>query len=67
MRLVVIQLVGRKFDEFAVRWQDKTGATFGGAAFGTKQQAHNVFLKKYLEHNESYGPKNVSHLPGILR
>lgn len=67
MRLVVIQLVGKKFDEFAVRWQDKNGSTYGGASFHSKEQAHNAFLEKYLNHNKCYGPKNISHLPGLVK
>ena len=67
MRLIVIQYAGRKYGQFAVRWQDKNMATFGGYSYETKMDAHNAFLKKYLDHNTSYGPGNVSHLPGIVK
>lgn len=63
MRLVVIGYT--KYPEFAIRWQDKTGATFGGYSYQEKKNAHNAFLRKYLEHNDSYKEGNISHLPGL--
>jgi len=64
MRLVVIGYK-REYPEFAVRWQDKSGATFGGYTYQEKETAHNAFLRKYLEHNDSYKKDNISHLPGL--
>ena len=67
MRLVVIAYVGRTHGSFAVRWQDKSGATFGGYSYETARTAHDAFMRKYLEHNESYRDGNISHLPGIVK
>jgi hypothetical protein len=64
MRLVVIAFVS---GGYAVREQDKSGATFGGSSFQSKESAHNAFLKRYLNHNESYRRGNVSHYPGIVK
>lgn len=67
MRLVVIAYIGRKYGAFAVRWQDKSGATHGGYSYEDARTAHDSFLHRYLEHNESYRPGNISHLPGIVK
>lgn len=67
MRLVVIGYIGRKYGQFAVRWQDKDGNTFSGYSYETSRDAHNAFMRRYLEHNESYRPGNISHLPGIVK
>ena len=67
MRLVVLGFVGREHGGYALRWQDRSGATFHGASFNTRNEAHNAFLRAYLRHNESYGPRNISHLPGIVK
>lgn len=65
MRLVVIGYT--KYPEWAVRWQDKEGNTFGGYTYRSKEDAHTSFLKRYLEHNDSYKQGNISHLPGLLK
>lgn len=72
MRLVVIGFKHGKgqfaeFGKYAVRWQDKMGATFGGSSYNSKEDAVAAFWHKYHEHNESYRPGNISHLPGIAR
>jgi hypothetical protein len=63
MRLVVIKY--ERNSEFALRWQDRSGATYGGYSYQTKEQAHNAFLRKYLDHNQAYRKGNPSHLPGL--
>lgn len=67
LRLVVLSFVGRQYGAYALRWQGKDGATFGGYSFNTAQEAHDAFLRRYLSHNETYKRGNVSHLPGIVR
>jgi hypothetical protein len=68
-RLVVLAFtpVLEHRDNFALRWQNEDGATWGGSAFTTNEQAHNAFLRRYLEHNATYRAGNISHLPGIVK
>lgn len=67
-RLIVIAFTPTyDHGNFAVRWQNRDGSTYGGGSSNTREAAHNMFLKKYLEHNESYRKGNPSHLPGIVK
>lgn len=70
-RLVVIKYSPQKAGyQFAVRWQTPVGdngPTFGGSSFSNERAAHDAFLKRYLEHNETYKKGNISHLPGIAK
>jgi len=66
MRLVVIEYeTAVHRGKFAVRWQDKKGNTSGGYSYDTEREAHNAFLRRYLDHNDSYKEGNPSHLPGM--
>jgi hypothetical protein len=67
-RLVVIAFTKKLgYGDYALRWQNYDGATWGGSAFDSEREAHNAFMEKYLTHNKSYKEGNVSHLPGIKR
>lgn len=68
-RLIVITWPGNKIGHgnYAIRWETADGATYGGYSFDTQRSAHDAFLHKYLEHNESFRPGNISHLPGIAK
>jgi len=67
MRLVVIGYIGRKNGPYAIRWQDKSNATFGGYSYETRENALDGFINYYKRHNQSFGPGNISHLPGIVK
>lgn len=67
-RLVVIafsKIIG--YGDYALRMQNYDGATYGGSAYNTAREAHTAFLRRYLQHNESYREGNVSHYPGIVK
>jgi len=67
-RLIVIEFTPKsKVGNYAVRMQTNDGATYGGGSFETHEGAHNAFLRRYLEHNASYGKGNPSHWPGIVK
>ena len=67
-RLVVIQFTPlHGHGDYALRWQNKDGATYGGGAFNTEKGATERFLRSVQEHNEWYPKGNPSHLPGIVK
>ena len=67
-RLIVIQFTPlHGHGDYALRWQNKDGATFGGGSFETEKGATERFLKSVQEHNEWYPAGNPSHLPGIVK
>ena len=67
-RLVVVQFTPlRGNGDYALRWQSKDGATFGGDSFNTEKGATDRFMKSFEEHNAIYRVANPSHLPGVVK
>lgn len=68
MRLVVLEFRPKEpWGGYAIRYQTKDGATFGGMAFNSKQEAYDVFVQEFARHNSIFRKGNPSHLPGIVK
>jgi|WetSurMetagenome_2_1015567.scaffolds.fasta_scaffold112057_2 hypothetical protein len=67
-RLIVIQFTPmRDHGDYALRWQNKDGATYGGGAFETETGATARFMRSVEVHNAIYRVGNPSHLPGVVK
>jgi len=65
-RLIVITFLKKLgYGDYALRWQNYDGATYGGGSFDHVADAYHAFIKKYAAHNEMYKKGNISHLPGL--
>jgi hypothetical protein len=53
--------------DYALRWQSKDGATFGGGSFETETGATKRLMASVSEHNAIYRAGNPSHLPGVVK